>query len=89
MTTAVATKFEIQVLYNGVTERLSVEGHERVKAELERAMNALHITKNRHILALFRTDGTEVAEGQSVTQAGIVPGELLGLRPSAVKGGRR
>ena len=89
MTTAVATKFEIQVLYNGVTERLSVEGHEQVKAVLERAMNAFHITQNRHILALFRPDGTEVAEGQSVTQAGIVPGELLGLRPSAVKGGRR
>lgn len=89
MTSAVATKFDIRILYNGVTESLHVEGHEQVTAVLERAMNAFHITQNRHILALFRPDGTEVAEGQSVTQAGIVPDELLGLRPSAVKGGRR
>jgi len=52
-------------------------------------MNTFHITQNRHILALFRPDGTEIPEGQSVTEAGIVPGELLGLRPSAVKGGGR
>jgi len=84
-----ATKIIIRVTYNGITETMEVEPHEQVTAVLERAENRFHITQNRHLFALFRQDGTEVSEQQSVIDAGLRDGEVLALRPSAVKGGAR
>ena len=83
----VTRKFEILVVYNGMTESLSVESHEQVNAVRERAIHVFHITQAPHLLSLFREDGTEVPDNVSVAAAGIKPGELLALRPSAVKGG--
>lgn len=87
MSVASTTKFAIQVLYNGLTEVIEVNLHQRVTAVLEHAVNAFHITQNRHLLSLFREDGSEVSDQQSVADAGLQPGERLALRPSAVKGG--
>lgn len=83
----VAKKFEISVVYNGMTQTLSVEPHEQVNAVRERAIHLFHITQAPHLLSLFREDGTEVPDNVSVAAAGVKPGELLALRPSAVKGG--
>ncbi len=87
MQTQVVTQIAIHVTYNGVTESLDVQQHERVIAVIERAANAFHIRENRHLLALFRQDGTEVNDQQSVLDAGLRAGEVLALRPSRVKGG--
>jgi hypothetical protein len=89
MSTAVATKFAVEILYNGVTQPLSVESHEQMMAVLERAENLFHITQNRHLFGLFRANGVEVNLQQSVGQAGLVPEEVLGLRQSAMRGGGR
>jgi hypothetical protein len=89
MSVTAAAKFTIQVLYNGLTETLSVVSREQITAVLNRAANAFHITQNRHLLSLFLPDGSEVRDQQSVEDAGLRPGALIALRPSAVKGGAR
>ena len=89
MTAPAATKITIQVLYNGVTLPFTVETHEQVTAVLNRAEDLFHITQNRHLLSLFSPSGAEIPDQQSVEAAGIKAGELIALRPSAVKGGRQ
>ncbi len=84
---AVGKKFEILIVYNGVTQTLSVEPHEQVNASRQRAIHLFNITQNPHLLSFFREDGSEVPDHVSVADAGIKPGELLALRPSVVKGG--
>jgi hypothetical protein len=86
-TVAVERKFEVQVVYNGITKPLAVELHEQVQAVLQRAIHLFGVTQNPHLLSLFREDGTEVPDNVSVEQAHFKPRELLALRPSAVKGG--
>ncbi len=83
----VGEKFEIQVIYNGLTKALTVEPHQQIVAVVEGAAHLFGITQNVHTLALFKEDGSEIAVGQSVADAGIRAGELLALRPSAVRGG--
>jgi Tfp pilus assembly pilus retraction ATPase PilT len=85
--TTVATKFEILIVYNGVSKPITVEPHEQVQAVLKQAIHLFSITQNPHLLSLFKEDGTVVSENQSVADAGIKPGERLALRPNAVKGG--
>lgn len=87
MSTVVEKGFEVEVVYNGVTKPLAVETHQQVTAVLQHAVHLFGITQNPHLLSLFREDGSEVADNQSVAAAGLKPGELLALRPSAVKGG--
>lgn len=89
MSVEAIAKFTIEVLYNGLTEPIDVNVHQPVRAVLEHAENAFHITQNRHLLSLFREDGSEVSDHQSVAEAALWPGERLALRPSAVKGGQR
>lgn len=84
---AVAKKYEILVVYNGVTKTIAVEPHEQVQAVLQRAIHLFGITQQPHLLSFFREDGSEVQDNQSVAAAGIKPGEHLALRPGAVKGG--
>jgi hypothetical protein len=80
--------FSIEVAYNGVTESLTVQPHETVHAALEQAMNLFNIQNQRHLMAFYREDGTEVEpENISLVDAHITPGTLLALRPSRVKGG--
>jgi hypothetical protein len=87
MTTAVEKKFDVEVIYNGVGKSLQVEPQESVTALLQKAIKDFHITQNPHLLSLFRQDGSLVPENESVEHAGIKPGEILLLRPNAVKGG--
>ena len=86
-TVAVEKRYEILVVYNGVTKSITVEPHQQVEAVLKHAINLFNITQNAHLLSLFREDGSVVLENQSVADAGLKPGELLALRPNAVKGG--
>jgi hypothetical protein len=87
MSVTVEKKFAVQVVYNGVEKPIQVEAEERVTAVLQRAIAAFGVTQQPHLLSLFRQDGTVVDENQSVEQAGLKPGEVLLLRPNAVKGG--
>ena len=80
----------IKVVYNGVTKPIDAHPQETVQAALEKALNAFSIHNQRHIMAFYREDGSEVTpENQSLQAAGIVSGTELALRPSRVKGGRR
>lgn len=88
MSTAVLTKFDVEIVYNGISKPLKVELHESVMAVLQRAIAEFHITQNPHLLSLFKQDGSVVPENESVERAGLKPGEVLLLRPNAVKGGR-
>jgi hypothetical protein len=77
----------IEVTFNGVDHQLEYNPKEAVQALLEQAMNAFKVQENRHLMALFTASGVELPLDQSVQHAGVKPGELLVLRPSAVRGG--
>lgn len=87
MTIIVEKKFAVEIVYNGVTKSLQVEPEEQVTALLQKAIATFGITQNPHLLSLFRQDGSVVPENESVERAGIMPHEVLLLRPNAVKGG--
>ncbi len=86
-TAAVGNKFDVQITYGGLTKSLAVEPHQEMTAVVNQAAHLFGITQNVHLLALFREDGSEIAINQSATAAGLKSGELLALRPSAVRGG--
>jgi hypothetical protein len=83
----VEKKFAVEIVYNGVTKLLQVEPDERVTALLQRAIATFGITQQPHLLSLFRQDGSVVPEDQSIEIAGLKAGEILLLRPNAVRGG--
>ena len=87
MNVIVEKKFAVEVVYNGVTKKLEVELEEQVSAALHKAIAAFGISQNPHLLSLFRQDGSVVPENESVEHAGLKSGEVLLLRPNAVKGG--
>src|SRR6266851_2855312 len=87
MTDIAEKKFTIEIVYNGVTKPFHVEPHEQVAALLKKAIETFGITQNPHLLSLFRQDGSVVPENETVERAGLKPGEVLLLRPNAVKGG--
>lgn len=87
MTDIAEKKFTIEIVYNGVTKPFHVEPHEQVSALLKKAIETFGITQNPHLLSLFRQDGSVVPENETVERAGLKPGEVLLLRPNAVKGG--
>jgi proteasome lid subunit RPN8/RPN11 len=87
METSVEKKFAVEIIYNGITKKLEVELEEKVAAVLQKAIAEFHITQNPHLLSLYRQDGSQVPENESVERAGLRPGETLLLRPNAVKGG--
>ncbi len=80
-------KFKVDIVYNGITKPLQVEPEEQVSALLQKAIAVFGITQNAHLLSLFRQDGSVVPENESIERAGVKPGEVLLLRPNAVKGG--
>jgi len=87
METTVEKKFAVEIVYNGVTKKLEVEVEEKVAAVLQKAIAEFHVTQNPHLLSLYRQDGSQVPENESVERAGIKSREILLLRPNAVKGG--
>jgi hypothetical protein len=80
-------KFAVEVVYNGLTKSLQVEPEEQVTALLHKAITTFGITQQPHLLSLFRQDGSVVQENESIERAGLKTGEVLLLRPNAVKGG--
>jgi len=87
MEATVEKKFAVEIIYNGITKKVEVELQEQVIAVLQKAIAEFHITQNPHLLSLYRQDGSQVPENESVERAGIKPREILLLRPNAVKGG--
>jgi hypothetical protein len=88
MSVAVEKKFAVAVVYNGVTKPFEVDPEEQVRALLQQAIAAFGVTQQPHLLGLFRTNGSELPDNESVERAGLKPGEVLLLRPSAVRGGQ-
>jgi len=80
-------QFAVQIVYNGVTKPLEVERNQLVTVVLQRAITLFGITQNPHLLSFFRQDGSLVPEADTVERAGLKPGQVLLLRPNAVKGG--
>jgi hypothetical protein len=80
-------QFAVQIVYNGVTKPLEVERNQLVTVVLQRAITLFGITQNPHLLSFFRQDGSLVPETDTVERAGLKPGQVLLLRPNAVKGG--
>src|SRR5260370_29849122 len=87
MSVTVERKFVVDVIYNGITKPLQVQQEEQVTALLQRAIAAFGITQQPHLLSLFKQDGSVLPENGSVESGGLKPGEILLLRPNAVKGG--
>ena len=87
MTVVVEKRFAVEVVYNGVGKRIEVEPEEQVRTLLQKAIAVFGVVQNPHLLGLFRQDGTELPDGETLERAGVKAGELLVLRPSAVRGG--
>jgi hypothetical protein len=87
VTVIVERKFAVEIVYNGVTRSIEVQPEEQVTALLQKAISIFGITQNPHLLSLFRQDGSQVPENESIERAGLKPHEVLLLRPNAVKGG--
>lgn len=83
----VEKKFDVEIVYNGVTKLLKIDAEELVSALLQKSIAVFCITQNPHLLSLFRQDGSVVPENESIERAGLKPCEVLLLRPNAVKGG--
>jgi hypothetical protein len=83
----VATKYAINVNYNGVTRILEIEGHESVVSVLQRAIQLFGVTQQPHLLSLFTASGQAVDERESAAAAGLAPGTEVFLRQNVVKGG--
>jgi hypothetical protein len=81
-------KFSVKVAYNGVPREIEVKTEERIEHVLKAAIAAFGNPPNPHTLALFTTDGRELADAQTVEEAGLKPGQELILRTSTVKGGQ-
>ncbi len=78
--------FEVTVLYDGVKKPFKVRVEETVKHLLDQAIRAFGQLPNPHMVSLYK-DGKELADAQTIKQAGIKPCDVLLLRPSTVKGG--
>jgi hypothetical protein len=87
MSLVVEKKFKLEVVYNGIEKPFEVEPEEQVAALLQKAIAAFGITQNAHLLSLFRQDGSVVPDNESIERAGLKPGEVLLLRPNAVRAG--
>jgi hypothetical protein len=78
--------FTVEVLYDGVKKPFVVRAEETVKRLLDQAIQAFGPLPNPHMLSLYKA-GKELADGETLKQAGVKPHDVLLLRPSTVKGG--
>lgn len=84
---ASATHIDVIVVYNGLSKTFTVPPTEASRALLERALREFGVQQNAHLNSLFTQDGVELADAQSLTDAGVVNGTRLLLRPSQIRGG--
>jgi hypothetical protein len=75
------------VTYNGIDKDVAYNAKEAMPALLEAAIRAFDIHDNPHVYALWTVSGVELPNDGSVEAAGVRPGDVLVLRPSAVRGG--
>ncbi|HET8893033.1 MAG TPA: hypothetical protein VFM96_02915 [Gaiellaceae bacterium] len=87
MIAAAPSKTVVTIFYGAESKPFDYSPHEAVKALLERAIAAFHVTSNQHLMSLFTESGQELPDNVSVEDAGVKPGETLILRQSEVKGG--
>lgn len=76
----------VTVTFNGQDKVIGYQPHATVGSLLDHAKQAFGV-QSEHRLSLFTEAGVELKDDQSAQAAGIVPGELLVLRQSTVKGG--
>jgi len=74
------------VTFNGADRTIAYQPQAPVQALLAHAKEAFSVQSN-HLLSLFTESGVELDDTKSAIEAGIVPGALLVLRQSTVKGG--
>jgi hypothetical protein len=76
----------VTVTFNGADRQISYQPHALVEALLDHAKVAFGV-QSQHLLSLFTEGGVELDDKKSAQEAGVVPGMLLVLRQSTVKGG--
>lgn len=79
----------LTVTFNGTDKEIDYQPHAPVQALLNHAKQAFSLQNmpNHHLLSLFTEAGVELDDTKSAQDAGVVPGMLLVLRQSTVKGG--
>jgi hypothetical protein len=77
----------VTVTFNGADKQVGYRPDELVQVLLDRARQEFGVQSN-HLLSLFTEAGVELNDKQTARDAGVVPGTLLVLRQSTVKGGR-
>ena len=79
----------VTVTSNGADKQVEYQPHAAVQALLDHAKQAFGLQNmpNNHLLSLFTEGGVELDDKKSAQDAGVVPGMLLVLRQSKVKGG--
>ena len=76
----------VTVTFNGSDKELGYQPDALVQVLLDHARQAFGVESN-HLLSLFTEGGIELDDKKTATDAGVVPGMLLVLRQSTVKGG--
>ena len=76
----------VTVTFNGADKEISYQPDAPVQAILDHARHAFGVQSN-HLLSLFTEGGVELDDKKTAKDAGVVPGMLLVLRQSTVKGG--
>jgi hypothetical protein len=76
----------VTVTFNGTDKEIGYQPSAHVQVLLDHAKQAFSVQTN-HLLSLFTEGGTELDDKKTAKEAGVVPGMLLVLRQSTVKGG--
>jgi hypothetical protein len=76
----------VTVTFNGTDKEIAYQPEAPVRVLLDHAKQAFGVQSN-HLLSLFTEGGIELNDNQTAKDAGVVPGMLLVLRQSTVKGG--
>jgi hypothetical protein len=87
MAMADAHRDTVTVTFNGADKQTGYRPDELVQVLLDHARREFSVQSN-HLLSLFTEAGVELGDQQTARDAGVVPGMLLVLRQSTVKGGQ-
>lgn len=85
--TAHVEKLSILITYNGIEKAFESASTASLNSLREQAIAAFQIRDNQHLLSLFDSDGTELGDNVTLSEASIVRCARLLLRPSQVRGG--
>ena len=81
-------EIELGIVYNGLTKQIEISRDATVKMLLDRAIAAYGNLPQPHLLSLWDAHGVELTnEQQTLKDAKLKDGDVLLLRPGAVKGG--